>query len=80
MVERIRSAWVWHQGATGRVLVKFTIQRDGRTTGYEVERGSGSDALDLAALRAVAQTRTLPPLPSQFPNPTLTVHLNFEYQ
>lgn len=80
MVERIRSVWVWRQGQSGRVLVKFTIQRDGRTTGYEVERGSGSDVLDLAALRAVAQTRTLPPLPAQFPNPTLTVHLNFEYQ
>jgi TonB family protein len=80
MVERIRSVWVWRQGTTGQVLVKFTIQRDGRTTGYEVERSSGSPVLDLAALRAVAQTRTLPPLPAQFPNPTLTVHLNFEYQ
>jgi TonB family protein len=80
MVERIRSVWVWRQGAAGQTLVKFTIQRDGTTTGYEVERGSGSTVLDLAALRAVAQTRRLPPLPSQFPNPTLTVHLNFEYQ
>jgi TonB family protein len=80
MVERIRSVWVWRQGAAGHTLVKFTIQRDGTTTGYEVERSSGSPVLDLAALRAVAQTRTLPPLPSQFSNPTLTVHLNFEYQ
>jgi TonB family protein len=80
MVERIRSVWVWRQGQSGRTLVKFTIQRDGTTTGYEVERSSGSPVLDLAALRAVAQTRKLPPLPGQFPNPTLTVHLNFEYQ
>jgi len=80
MVERIRSVWVWRQGQAGKTLVKFTIQRDGRTTGYEVERSSGSPVLDLAALRAVAQTRTLPPLPEQFTNPTLTVHLNFEYQ
>jgi TonB family protein len=80
MVERIRSVWVWRQGTTGQVLVKFTIQRDGRTTDYAVERSSGSPVLDLAALRAVAQTRSLPPLPAQFPNPTLTVHLHFEYQ
>jgi TonB family protein len=80
MVERIRSVWVWRQGTTGSVLVKFTIQRDGRTTDYAVERSSGSPVLDLAAMRAVAQTRSLPPLPAQFPNPTLTVHLNFEYQ
>lgn len=80
MVERIRSVWVWRQGQSGQTLVKFTIQRDGTTTGYEVERSSGSPVLDLAAMRAVAQTRKLPPLPDQFTNPTLTVHLNFEYQ
>ena len=33
----------------------------------------------VAALRAVLGTRQLPQLPSGFPNPTLTVHLNFEY-
>ena len=79
MLERIRSVWVQNQGTRGQAIVKFTIQRDGRITGYEVEKPSGSPVLDLAALRAVAQTRTLPPLPNQFPNPTLTVHLNFEY-
>jgi TonB family protein len=80
MIERIRSSWVSNQGTAGQSIVKFTIQRDGRVTGYEVERSSGSPVLDLAALRAVAQTRSLPPLPAQFPNPTLTVHLNFQYQ
>ena len=36
--------------------------------------------LDLAAMRAVLTTRTLPPLPDAFPNPTLTVKLQFEYK
>jgi len=36
--------------------------------------------LDRAARSAVVSTRKLPPLPIQFPNPTLTVHLNFRYQ
>jgi TonB family protein len=80
MVERIRSAWAQNQGSRGEVVVKFTIQRDGHITNYEVVRSSGSTILDLAALRAVAQTRTLPPLPSQFSNPTLGVNLNFQYQ
>jgi TonB family protein len=80
MIERIRSAWAQNQGQRGDVVVKFTIQRDGRVSTYEVARSSGSPVLDLAALRAVAQTRTLPPLPGQFPNPTLTVNLNFQYQ
>jgi hypothetical protein len=34
----------------------------------------------LNAQRAVTLTKQLPPLPEAFPNPTLTVHLNFEYQ
>ena len=38
-----------------------------------------SDAQPLAAERALLITR-LPELPVQFPNPTLTVHITFEYQ
>jgi len=45
-----------------------------------IEKPSGTSTLDLAALRAVMSTRTLQPLPDAFPNPTLTVHLNFQYQ
>jgi TonB family protein len=80
MVVRIRQAWQQNQGTTGQTLVKFTIQRDGRLTDASIETPSGNSTLDLAALRAVMSTRTLPPLPDAFPNPTLTVHLNFQYQ
>jgi TonB family protein len=62
------------------VLVRFTIQRSGQIVEPSVEKSSGSPVLDMAALRAVAGTRTLNPLPQAFPNPTLTVHLNFQYQ
>jgi TonB family protein len=80
MVDRIRGAWNQNQGARGVAFIKFTIQRDGRLTDYIVEKPSGSTPLDLAALRAVAVTRSLPPLPNEYPNPTLVVHLSFEYQ
>jgi TonB family protein len=80
MVVRIRQAWSASQGANGQTLVKFTVQRNGALTNAEVERPSGNPVLDNAALRAVLTTRTLPPLPEAFPNPTLTVHLNFQYQ
>jgi TonB family protein len=80
MIDRIRSVWQQNQGATGEVLVKFTIQRDGRLTDYAVEKPSGTTVLDTAALRAIALTRSLNPLPPQFPNQTLTVHLNFQYR
>ncbi len=79
MTERIKSTWDQKQGVAGLVIVRFVIQRDGRLTEAAVERESGQPALDLAALRAVVVTRQLPPLPVAFPNPSLTVHLNFEY-
>ena len=79
MIDRIRSAWQQSQGASGEVLVKFTIQRSGQISDPSVERSSGNAVLDLAALRAIVGTRTLNPLPAAFPNPTLTVHLNFQY-
>ena len=40
----------------------------------------GYSALDLTAQRAIYTTRQLPPLPVAFPDATLTVHLNFQYQ
>ena len=80
MLERIRSAWNQNQGATGQTLVKFTIQRNGAITNASVERTSGASTLDIAALRAVVMTKTLPPLPDQFTYPALPVHLNFEYK
>lgn len=80
MVQRVRSNWVSKAEVPGVTIVKFTIQRDGTIAGAEVEKSSGYAALDLAALRAVIGSRQLMPLPGAYPNPTLGVHLNFEYQ
>ncbi len=42
---------------------------------------AATPTLDLRAQRAVwSRHDSLPPLPAHFPNPTLTVHLNFQYQ
>jgi TonB family protein len=79
MVERIRVNWDQRAEVPGEVLVMFTIQRDGSLTDVAVERSSGYIALDLSAHRAILNARQLPPLPAAFQNPTLTVHLNFQY-
>ena len=63
----------------GLSKVALSITRAGSIQGVMVERPSGFLALDLAAERALLTTR-LPELPVQFPNPTLTVHITFEYQ
>jgi TonB family protein len=80
MIDRVRSNWVRQAEVPGSNVVKFTIQRDGRIADVELEKSSGYQNLDLSSQRALAVTRTLPPLPAAFPNATLTVHLNFQYQ
>lgn len=80
MTQRVRAAWNMNQGVRGTVWIRFKIQRSGALTDISVDTSSGSPVLDAAALRAVVATRTLPPLPDQYSNPTLGVRLNFIYQ
>lgn len=79
LLDRIRTNWVQKQEAVGVNRVKFTIQRDGRISDVVLEQSSGFSNLDLASQRALIVTKTLNPLPSAYPNPSLTMHLNFEY-
>jgi TonB family protein len=79
MVEKIRGNWNARAEVAGETIVKYTILRDGTIKDPEVEKTSGYTALDINALRAVVGARQLTPLPAAFPNPSLTVHLNFQY-
>ena len=80
MIELIRGNWNRQQQVIGDVMMKFTIQRDGRITAVERETTSGYLALDMSAERALLLTDRLPRLPSRFTEDDLTVHLNFQYQ
>jgi TonB family protein len=80
MVQLIRANWVPKQEVGGDVMVRFTISRNGSISDVQLEKSSGYIALDLNAQRAVTLTRQLPPLPADYPNPTLGVHLSFQYQ
>ena len=80
MVTRIKSNWREAQNINGLTIIKYTIRRDGTLDDISLERSSGFPIADLAAQRSVVLTKQLPPLPDAFPNPTLTVHLNFEYK
>ena len=80
MLQRIRANWKQDQGAAGTAVVKFVVLRDGRLANVELEKTSNNPILDLESRRAVLMTRQLPPLPAQFTEPTLTVHLQFDYR
>jgi TonB family protein len=79
MVVAIRRNWDQSQGVVGSTTMMFTILRNGTIQSPQVERSSGFVALDNAAMRALQLSR-LPPLPQAFENPTLTVHLRFDFQ
>ena len=74
----VQRNWASKHGVAGTTTMKFTITRGGAVEQVVVELPSGFVALDLAAQRALLLTR-LPELPPQFPNPSLTVHMKFEY-
>jgi len=79
MTDLIKRNWNKNQGASGTVQVKFTIARDGVLSAIAVEKPSNIPLLDLESQRALLKTQRLPPLPREFTQPTLTVHLVFEY-
>jgi TonB family protein len=80
MQQLIKRNWNEKQPNGGEVIVKFTIQRTGTITDIVLEKSSGYAALDLESQRALSLTKQLPPLPAQFPDSTLPVHLTFQYQ
>ena len=76
---RIRKNWIERQQATGKVTMKFTVQRNGQITNIETDQPSGNPTLDLASQRALVVTKSLAPLPAAFLERQLTVYLDFEY-
>jgi periplasmic protein TonB len=80
MVAKIHQNWVSRQQTTGVTTMRFTIQRDGTITDIQLARSSGNQMLDFLAQRALLAVRQLAPLPDAYPNPTLVVNLDFEYQ
>ncbi len=63
-----------------RVLVTFSIQRDGRVQDVRVAQTSGNYSLDSSAQRAVLEANPLPPLPPGFDKDSAQVELWFQKQ
>lgn len=74
----------WRNPSYGReprmCVVKFTVRRNGELTDIEVEKKSGSDLFDRAALRAVQITASWPAFPSHWEEDEQIIHLEFEYR
>ena len=59
--------------------IYFQVIRSGRIIKTEIENSSGIDAFDRACERAVKLSQPLPPLPDQFAEEIIGIHLEFPY-
>ena len=57
----------------------FAIGRDGRVSALAIEKPSGNPYYDQAALRAIREAEPFPPLPAEFSESQLRIHLGFNF-
>ena len=78
-LNRLSANWYRPPAPPGTAcVVRFVVAKSGRILEAEVERASGVAAFDRAALRAVLSSNPLPPLPFEFNEDKLGIHLKFE--
>lgn len=79
--KKLRSRWapppVGTISQAYEVVVVFEIGRQGVVGEARVEKSSGNQYFDLAALRAVYDSNPFPPLPREYLERTLRVHVSF---
>lgn len=84
IIDRVSGNWftsLVDPGIKGsfQTTVYFRIMKDGRITSLEIEESSGLRSLDLSALRAVQSSSPFPPLPKEYEEEYLGIHLIFEH-
>jgi len=83
--DRISSNWLKSQLSSGTsdelfTTVYFKIYKDGKISVVEIEERCGIHALDMAAVRAVQSAAPFPPLPFEYEEEYLAIHLRFEHK
>ena len=78
VARRISANWSRIQPEVGTTVVVFDILKDGTFTKPIVEKSSGSVMLDVASKAAFDRLK-LPPLPKEFTEERLKIHLTFPY-
>jgi TonB family protein len=79
LLSLIGANWFKPESAEGTTcVVSFRIMRSGQVTEVKVDSSSGVSYYDRAAARAVYAANPLPPLPPDYRNESLGVHLKFQ--
>ena len=66
-------------GTRGRVVLQFSVSRDGKVPKLVIASASGSEALDRAAVAGVSATTPFPPLPADYFGPDIRLQFVFLY-
>ena len=79
LLSLIGANWFKPESAEGTsCVVSFRILRSGQVTDVKLDSSSGVSYYDRAAARAVYAANPLPPLPPDYRNESLGVHLKFQ--
>jgi protein TonB len=63
----------------GRLLLEFSVAKDGRVESVQVKQPSGHSALDTASLLAVRLAAPFPPIPPQIGKERLAISAVFNW-
>ncbi len=76
---KITERWAGRSLQGRQPVAVFDIGRDGQITGLTIEKSSGNPYYDQGALRSILESVPFPPLPAEFGEPKLKVHLGFDF-
>ena len=66
-------------GRKGRVVLEFTIRKDGSVDNLQMMDGSGTSSMDSAALSSIRLSNPFPPLPAEFPGGFVQLRFGYFY-
>jgi TonB family protein len=66
-------------GQRGRVLIQFSIDRNGAVPKVVIAEGAGLDVLDRAGVAAISASYPFPPLPADYKGDQIRLQLAFSY-
>jgi TonB family protein len=85
LTDQVRAKWyatmpdAARQGQKGRVVVVFTVSRDGTASNSRIVAGPGTQSLDEAATAAIQSAGPFPQLPADFNDNQIVVQFAFLY-
>src|SRR5262245_40331454 len=76
---KITERWEGRAQPGRQPVAVFEIARNGQVSKLSIEKSSGNPYYDQQALRAITEANPLPPLPPEFPDSMLRIHLGFNF-